>query len=246
MFIRPHGMTVTGIDCIHMSGIGHTFTGYWSMITSNIRVACLNFQFCCTHKCFECTRSVKRRPGHAGWVLDLHHSKPFFIWHQHIQHNTKLLMLHTRMVWSHRNVFTPDCHVFIPAWYEHTTMCFASYHYTHVHTKQPKLDISLVSLKLWLFGVIKQQNSILHSQCFNKHQHSYCTTEMTHPVCRRDCPEDTQVSCLCRQQDLLRERKFFMQTTGQSSCFLMGVNLVCDLHHVATSCCQFRVRTNLD
>ncbi len=28
MFMRPHGMAVTGIDCIHMPGIGRTFTGY--------------------------------------------------------------------------------------------------------------------------------------------------------------------------------------------------------------------------
>jgi hypothetical protein len=32
MFMRPHGMTVTGIDCIHMTGIGRTFTGYLNSI----------------------------------------------------------------------------------------------------------------------------------------------------------------------------------------------------------------------
>jgi hypothetical protein len=78
MFMRPHGMAVTGIDCIHMPGIGRTFTVYWSMITSNTNSTCC--------------------------VLEL-----------------PILMLHTILVWSHYDVFTTDCHVFTPAWYEHTT-----------------------------------------------------------------------------------------------------------------------------
>jgi hypothetical protein len=64
-------------------------------------------------------------------------------------------MLHTILVWSHYHVFTPDCHVFTPAWYEHTTMCFASYHYTHVHTKRPELDTRLV----WNFGCFVWSNN---------------------------------------------------------------------------------------
>jgi hypothetical protein len=32
---------------------------------------------------------------------------------------------------------------------------------------------------------------------------------------------------------------------GQGSGFLMGVSVICVWCHVATSCCQFRVRTNL-
>jgi hypothetical protein len=46
----PHGMAVTGTDCTQMPGIGRTFSGYSSMITSSIRVACLNCQFRGTQK----------------------------------------------------------------------------------------------------------------------------------------------------------------------------------------------------
>jgi hypothetical protein len=46
----PHGMAVTGTDCTHMPGIGRIFSGYLSMITSSIRVACRNSQFRGTHK----------------------------------------------------------------------------------------------------------------------------------------------------------------------------------------------------
>jgi hypothetical protein len=46
----PHGMSVTGTDCTQMPGIGRTFSGYSSMITSSIRVACWNSQFRGTHK----------------------------------------------------------------------------------------------------------------------------------------------------------------------------------------------------
>ena len=46
----PHGMAVTGTDCTQMPGIGRTFSGYLSMITSSIRVACRNSQFRGTHK----------------------------------------------------------------------------------------------------------------------------------------------------------------------------------------------------
>ena len=46
----PHGMDVTGTDYTQMPGIGHTFSGYLSMITSSIRVACRNSQFRGTHK----------------------------------------------------------------------------------------------------------------------------------------------------------------------------------------------------
>ena len=41
------------------------------------------------------------------------------------------------------------------------------------------------------------------------------------------------------------EKKKSLQTTGQASCFLMGVSAICVRCHVATSCCQFRVRTDL-
>ena len=40
VFIPPHGMTVTDTDCTQMTGIGHTFSGYSSMITSSICLAC--------------------------------------------------------------------------------------------------------------------------------------------------------------------------------------------------------------
>jgi hypothetical protein len=43
-------MDVTGTDCTQMPGIGRTFSGYLSMITSSIRVACQNSQFRGTHK----------------------------------------------------------------------------------------------------------------------------------------------------------------------------------------------------
>ena len=46
----PHGMAVTGTDCTQMPGIGRTFSGYLSMITSSIRVACWNAQFRGTHR----------------------------------------------------------------------------------------------------------------------------------------------------------------------------------------------------
>ena len=50
VFMPPHGMDVTGTDCTQMPGIGRTFSGYLSMITSSIRVACRNSQFRGTHK----------------------------------------------------------------------------------------------------------------------------------------------------------------------------------------------------
>jgi hypothetical protein len=39
--MHPHGMAMTGTDCTEMPGIGRTFSGYSSMITSCIRVTCL-------------------------------------------------------------------------------------------------------------------------------------------------------------------------------------------------------------
>ncbi len=50
VFMPPHRMAVTGTDCTQMPGIGRTFSGYSSMITSSIRVACWNSQFRGTHK----------------------------------------------------------------------------------------------------------------------------------------------------------------------------------------------------
>jgi hypothetical protein len=50
VFMPPHGMAVTGTDCTQMPGIGCTFIGYSSMITSSIRVAYWNSQFRGTHK----------------------------------------------------------------------------------------------------------------------------------------------------------------------------------------------------
>jgi hypothetical protein len=43
-------MAVTGTDCTQIPGIGRTFSGYSSMITSSIRVACWNSQCRGTHK----------------------------------------------------------------------------------------------------------------------------------------------------------------------------------------------------
>jgi hypothetical protein len=55
------------------------------------------------------------------------------------------------------------------------------------------------------------------------------------------------VSCLSRRQDASREKKSFSPTMGIPSGFLMGVSAICvrRRRHVATSCGQFRVRTDL-
>ena len=76
----PHGMAVTGTDCTQMPGIGRTFSGYLSMITSSIRVACRNSQFRGTHKflrvhhVFEetlllavCAGQSQRHARRPGW-----------------------------------------------------------------------------------------------------------------------------------------------------------------------------------
>jgi hypothetical protein len=56
------------------------------------------------------------------------------------------------------------------------------------------------------------------------------------------------VSCLSRRQDASREKKIFSPTMRIPSGFLMGVSAICvrRRRHVATSCGQFRVRTDLD
>ena len=76
----PHGMAVTGTDCTQMPGIGRTFSGYLSMITSSICVACRNSQFRGTHKflrvhhVFEetlllsvCAGQSQRHARRPGW-----------------------------------------------------------------------------------------------------------------------------------------------------------------------------------
>jgi hypothetical protein len=50
VFMPPPGMAVTATDCTQMPGIGRTFSGYSSMITSSMRVAYWNSQFRGTHK----------------------------------------------------------------------------------------------------------------------------------------------------------------------------------------------------
>ena len=52
--------------------------------------------------------------------------------------------------------------------------------------------------------------------------------------------EVAQVSCLCRRQDVSREKKSFSLTMGIPSAFLMGVSAICVRQRR-----QFRVRTNL-
>jgi hypothetical protein len=57
-----------------------------------------------------------------------------------------------------------------------------------------------------------------------------------------------QVSCFSRRQDASREKKSFSpKTVGIPSGFLMAVSAICvrRRRHVATSCGQFRVRTDL-
>ena len=55
------------------------------------------------------------------------------------------------------------------------------------------------------------------------------------------------MSCLSRRQNASREKKSFSPTMGIPSGFLMGVSAICvrRRRHVATSCGQFRVRTDL-
>jgi len=52
--------------------------------------------------------------------------------------------------------------------------------------------------------------------------------------------EVAQVSCLCRRQDVSREKKSFSLTMGIPSAFLMGVSAICVRQRR-----QFRVRNDL-
>jgi len=106
----PHGMAVTGTDCTQMPGIGHTFSGYLSMITSSIRVACRNSQFRGTHK-----------------FLRVHH----------VFEETLLLTtwpdtdaLHTSVATT--RIHTPECwHV---GWSQSPNFCFSPFSTHPLHT----------------------------------------------------------------------------------------------------------------
>jgi hypothetical protein len=72
VFMPPHGMTVTGTDCTQMPGIGRTFSGYSSMITSSIRVACWNSQFRATHKFLRVHNCLDQRRHGSARTCSLH------------------------------------------------------------------------------------------------------------------------------------------------------------------------------
>jgi hypothetical protein len=73
MFSHTHfSSNVVTHPTTRVSSNGRTFTGYWSMITSNTRVAYLNFWFWFTHKCLrvhQCGEETSSATnGSQSWV----------------------------------------------------------------------------------------------------------------------------------------------------------------------------------